>query len=231
MSGQKNTGSARDTFSLAEAEHASKASVLIADDHSLVREALAIVLQGTPRFRVLQSASLHETLQMIALENVDIVLLDLVMPGMDGMSGVNKLLAAAPQTSVVLFSGSTNSRFVSQALENGARGFIPKTMSVRSVGAALQMILDGEIYVPASMLSELKSERVTVPGSAVSADLSEIERHTLSMAASGKTNKEIAWALQTTEVLVKMHMRSICRKLQAKNRTHAAIRARELGMM
>lgn len=231
MSGQENTGSAREAFLLAEPQHDRKATVLIADDHSLVREALAMVLQGNPRFRVLQTASLQETLQVIGLEDVDIVLLDLVMPGMDGMSGLNKILAAAPQTSVVLFSGSTNSRFVSQALDNGARGFVPKTMSVRSVGAALQMILDGEIYLPASMLSELKSERATASGSAVNADLSEIERHTLSMAANGKTNKEIAWALQTTEVLVKMHMRSICRKLEAKNRTHAAIRARELGVM
>lgn len=231
MSGQQTRDSANEAFRLSPDSENRQATVLIADDHALVREATALVLQGDLRFRVLQASSLQETLSMLSMAPVDLILLDLVMPGMDGMAGLTKVIAADPKTRVVLFSGSTNSRFVAQALEQGARGFVPKTMSLKSVANAINMIIDGEVYLPASMLSELRSDRISLTSSSKGLELSEVERHTLVMAGNGRTNKEIAWELQTTEVLVKMHMRSICRKLEAKNRAHAAIRARELGLM
>lgn len=205
--------------------------VLMADDHALVREAVATFLTEREGFEVLHAGSLAETLDVLAQHaDLDVVMLDLVMPGMDGMSSVQKILAACGSARLVIFSGSTNHPFIAQAIDAGVRGYMPKTMALRSIASALRMVRDGEVFVPSSMFTDT----FNVGPRAAPRDVSQftpIEAQVLKLAADGKTNKEIAVLLQTTEVLVKMHMRSICKKVDARNRTHAAMRARELGRL
>ncbi len=205
--------------------------VLLADDHVLVREAVGSYLIEREGFDVVHANSLQETLDALTQDVLpDVVLLDLVMPGMDGMSSIQKVLAHCGPARLVIFSGSTNHSFVAQAIDVGVRGFLPKTMSLRSVGSALRMVRDGEVFVPSAMFTDtfnVGTRSAPRDGSQFTA----IEAQVLKLAADGKTNKEIAVMLQTTEVLVKMHMRSICKKVDARNRTHAAMRARELGRL
>ncbi|OYU17261.1 MAG: DNA-binding response regulator [Rhodobacteraceae bacterium PARR1] len=205
--------------------------VLMADDHALVREAVASYLSEREGFEILHASTLQETLDSLSQdEAVDVVLLDLVMPGMDGMTSIQKVLAQCGKARLVIFSGSTNHSFVAQAIELGVRGFVPKTMSLRSIGSALRMVRDGEVFVPSAMFTDTFNVGArSAPRDG--AQFSPIEAQVLKLAADGKTNKEIAVLLQTTEVLVKMHMRSICKKVDARNRTHAAMRARELGRL
>ena len=205
--------------------------LLLADDHALVREAVASYLTEREGFDVIHSSNLQETLDIFEQDgSFDVVLLDLVMPGMDGMTSIQKVLAHCGQARVVIFSGSANHSFIAQAIDLGVRGFIPKTMSLRSVGSALRMVRDDEVFVPSAMFTDTFNVGTrSVPRDA--SQFTPIEAEVLKLAADGKTNKEIASLLQTTEVLVKMHMRSICKKVDARNRTHAAMRARELGRL
>ena len=205
--------------------------LLLADDHALVREAVASYLTEREGFDVTHSSSLQETLDIFEQDGgYDVVLLDLIMPGMDGMTSIQKVLAQCGSARVVIFSGSANHSFIAQAIDLGVRGFIPKTMSLRSVGSALRMVRDDEVFVPSAMFTDTFNVGTrSVPRDA--SQFTPIEAEVLKLAADGKTNKEIASLLQTTEVLVKMHMRSICKKVDARNRTHAAMRARELGRL
>lgn len=205
--------------------------LLLADDHALVREAVASYLTEREGFDVTHSSSLQETLDIFEQDGgYDVVLLDLIMPGMDGMTSIQKVLAQCGTARVVIFSGSANHSFIAQAIDLGVRGFIPKTMSLRSVGSALRMVRDDEVFVPSAMFTDTFNVGTrSVPRDA--SQFTAIEAEVLKLAADGKTNKEIASMLQTTEVLVKMHMRSICKKVDARNRTHAAMRARELGRL
>jgi len=205
--------------------------VLMADDHALVREAVASYLAEREGFDLLHAGSLQDVTDVLSRETgIDVVMLDLVMPGMDGMASIQKLLTLCGDARLVIFSGSTNHSFVAQAIDAGVRGFLPKTMSLRSIGSALRMVRDGEVFVPSAMFTDT----FNVGARSAPRDASQftpIEAQVLKLAADGKTNKEIATTLQTTEVLVKMHMRSICKKVDARNRTHAAMRARELGRL
>lgn len=205
--------------------------VLLADDHALVREAIACYLSDREGFDVQHAASLQEALDLLAAGPLpDVVMLDLVMPGMDGMTSIQKVLADCGSARLVIFSGSTNHSFVAQAIDAGVRGFVPKTMSLRSVGSALRMVCDGEVFVPSAMFADTFSVGArTTPRDG--SQFTAVEVQVLKLAADGKTNKEIASMIETTEVLVKMHMRSICKKVDARNRTHAAMRARELGRL
>lgn len=205
--------------------------VLVADDHALVREAVASYLTEREGFSIQHAGSLQETLDVLTEDTVpDVILLDLVMPGMDGMSSVHKVLEHCGAARLVIFSGSTNHSFVAQAIDAGVRGFMPKTMSLRSIGSALRMVRDGEVFVPSAMFTDTFCVGMRSPAKD-GAQFTSIEAQVLKLAADGKTNKEIAVTLQTTEVLVKMHMRAICKKVDARNRTHAAMRARELGRL
>ena len=204
-----------------------KITVLIADDHHLVRDALANALKEDDKFSVMTADS-FETVQYEITNSgkIDVVLLDIVMPGMEGLKSVEKIVNLNSGGAVVVFSGNTAPDFTSKALELGARGFIPKTLPLRSLAAAIHLIAMGQVFVPI--------ETTTVP---IETDEDKTNRLTpreltvLNYVSDGLTNKEIAWEIGVVEVTVKMHMRSICIKLNAKNRAHAVILASKLGLL
>ena len=192
-------------------------SIMIADDHALVSEAIATVLSAQADFDVTTVNSGHAAFAALnAKASIDILLLDIGMPGMKGINSVTDFIKLTAPGYVVIFSALTNNEFVRRAISAGARGFIPKTMPLGALESILRLIASGQIFMP----MELTSVQV---GSSNVGPLSEREKSVLEYVAQGKSNKEIAHALAVSEVTIKMVMRTVCKKLAAKNRTEAAM--------
>lgn len=196
--------------------------ILIADDHLLVREVVASYLTTQGSASVHGADTLDDALAKIAADGpFDLVMLDLAMPGMNGLGGLKLTLAANSQRPVVLFSGQAPREVVFEALELGAAGFIPKSLSARSLLNAVTFVLSGEVFLPANYHS---APSVEAPTGKL---LSERELQVLRGVRNGLMNKEIARELGLREATVKMYMRAICSKLGVRNRTQAALMAAE----
>jgi two-component system nitrate/nitrite response regulator NarP len=201
-------------------------NILIADDHRLLGEAVANLLRAGAGYSVKTAETYEETVKAINnSDGFDIVLLDLKMPGMVGLDSVKSVVERAAPARVVLFTGQIDRHFLNSALDLGVRGLIPKTMPLQSLTSVIQLINSGQVFVP---MQELNAAGENTAGT--DAKLSEKEMFVLRLAADVMTNKEIARDMGATEVTVKMHMRSICKKLGARNRAHAAIISRELAL-
>jgi two-component system nitrate/nitrite response regulator NarP len=207
------------------ANNANALNVLIGDDHRLLGEAVANLLRTSAGYTVSTAESYDTTMAALSGGGFDVVLLDLKMPGMNGLSSVKQVVDKAGPARVVLFTGQVDRHFLNSALEFGVRGLIPKTMPLQSLLSVIQLIASGQVFVP--------MQDAETRSSAGSGDtpLSEKEHFVLSRAAEGLTNKEIARDMAISEVSVKMHMRAICRKLEARNRAHAVMISRERALL
>jgi len=200
-------------------------SVLIADDHDIVRDAVAHVVRNELAVPVLTAKDKDTTLQAIAAHGpFSVLLLDIAMPGMASANSVEEIVSANGDGAVVVFSGLVDEIFVRQAILNGARGYIPKTLPLKSLCSTLKLVASGQIFVPFSPVDHSAIDRKTPR-------LTDKELSVLRLLVKGQTNKEIARALESTEVRVKMHLRSICSRLNAKNRTQAALIAEQSGLV
>ena len=198
--------------------------VLIADDHALLAQAVADILQQSQDFNVKVVTSRQAAVEELSRQPYDIVLLDLRMPGMHGLSSVGEIVKRGGEASIVLFTGQLDRKFLSDAMDSGVRGYIPKSMPLKSLEVALKLIHTGQVFVPqVDYSSEEGSQRAGSGGSA----LTDRELHVLRFAAEGATNKEIARMLGVPETQIKMIMRSVCAKLPARNRAHASVIAHE----
>lgn len=202
--------------------------LLIADDHLLLTDAISIYLSAESNFSVSRAASHDETLRVIASNGIfDIILLDLDMPGMHGMTGVERIIGANSGGHVVLFSGQARQEAVFRALELGARGYIPKTLSAKSLLNAIQFVGSGEIFVP----SEFTASVARGTPRRTNSELTDREYSVLRSICQGDANKDIAIRLGISEVSVKMHVRSLCGKLNVTNRTQIAMTAITRGLI
>jgi two-component system, NarL family, nitrate/nitrite response regulator NarL len=195
--------------------------VLIADDHALLAQAISDTLCRSPDFDISTCYTFQGVLDQLASRSTDVVLLDLRMPGMHGLASISDVVARAGDASVVLFTGQVDRQFVEDAIKMGVKGYIPKTLPLKSLEVALRLIQTGQTFIP----------HIGSPSSAQNdekrASLTDREMHVLRLAADGETNKEIAREIANTETQVKMIMRNICMKLAARNRAHACMIARE----
>lgn len=194
--------------------------ILVADDHDLVREMVSAYLAGEGLGEVTLAADLDEALRLVEQSApYDLVLLDYDMPGMQGLAGLRTMLAANAGKPVALISGAVSPEVAEEALEIGAAGFVPKTMGAKSLVAAVRLMASGESFAPLSLIPRPKLPEESL--------LSPREFDVLRGVAAGRSNKEIARDLDLQEVTVKLHVKTMSRKLGAKNRTHAAMLARD----
>ena len=199
-------------------------NILIADDHELVRDTIGAYLTAAEDFRILTAADLVEAeTQMAGEYSIDLLVLDYNMPGMNGLQGLTRICQAHPQTRVVLMSGVATRDIATEAMERGAQGFLPKSLSASSFINAIRFVLSGERYFPFEFGQSPEDEERSGRFSA----LSTREMQTLKQLGQGLSNKEIARELGIQEVTVKLHMKNILTKLGANNRTQAALMARE----
>lgn len=197
--------------------------ILVADDHGLVRETIAafLVNEGFPDVQTV--ASLDEAVAAAKTTGTfDLVLLDYNMPGMNGLAGLEAMALANGGKSVALMSGTASPEIAEEAIANGAAGFVPKTLSSKSMVAAVRFMLAGEVYAPFAFLNQERGAANSV--------LSPRELDMVKGICEGKSNKEIARDHDLQEVTVKLHVKTMSRKLGAKNRTHAAMIAKSMGL-
>ena len=197
--------------------------ILIADDHELLRDVLRSYLEAEGGFSVVTVADLDGALAaMAAGPAFDLVLLDYDMPGMNGFSGLETAIAAGGECPVALMSGLAPTGVADKVLGVGAAGYLPKTLPAKSVVNAIRFMAAGERYMPLDLGRPASTE--AGPG------LSPREREVLAGLCAGHANKEIARDLGLREPTIKLHVKLICRKLGARNRTHAAMIARERSL-
>lgn len=202
--------------------------ILIADDHDMVRETIAMFLDADGATVTEAACDLAGALDKIKSEPpYDLVLLDYTMPGMKGLQGLQTVLGINEGRPVGLISGTATRLIAEQALEMGAIGFLPKTLPAKSLVNAVRFMAAGETYAPVTFMSGKDNPEETDFEKA----LSERERQVLRGLMSAQSNKEIARDLDLQEVTIKLHVKTLCRKLDAKNCTDAAIIARDAGFV
>jgi len=210
--------------------------ILIADDHELFRDGLRHVLdQLGGSLTIVEASDFSQAVAAVEREpDIDIVLLDLAMPGMTWNEGLSKLKELLPETvPLIVLSASDDRRHVLQAVNMGAAGFIPKTSSSRVMLSALKLVLSGGVYLPPALLEQSASQgdglSPLANENAVSF-LTPRQREVLALLGQGKSNKEIARVLQLAEGTVKLHVTAILKALNVNNRTRAVVAASQLGL-
>jgi DNA-binding NarL/FixJ family response regulator len=209
--------------------------ILICDDHALFRAGLRLVLRELEAStELLDASSAEETFRLVDVHpDLDLVLMDLNMPGMDGLAALETLRARSPALPVVIVSGSERHADVRAAIERGAAGFIPKSSNPPVLLAALRLILSGGVYVPPLVLAATPAEErgaATETRRERAAALTPRQLEVLELMAAGRTNREIRDALGIAEGTVKAHVATILEALGVANRTEAGAVMRQLGL-
>jgi len=196
-----------------------------------VRAGLAMMLaRFYPDSAIREAEDLASAIARVEDTVPDILLLDLAMPGMEQFEGLSRLLARWPALKIVMLSAHAGREDVRTAMDRGARGYIPKAAGVDVVRHAMELVLAGEMFVPASAFRDAPAQDSKDHSDSPIDSLTPRQKETLALVMQGRSNKEIARALGVIESTVKTHLKVIMRKLGARNRTDAARIATEFGM-
>jgi len=209
--------------------------LLIVDDHPVLREGLAALLrQAGPDTCIVQAENATMALGLLDLHSdLDVVVLDLMMPGIGGMAAITEFGRKRPDLPVIVLSSSEDPHEARRALALGALGYVPKSAGQHTLISAIELVMKGEIYVPPLILAEgtprSGPQHSSVIGSAAS--LTERQLDVLRRLSAGQPNKVIAYELDLSEKTVKAHITAIFKALNVVNRTQAAAIGREAGII
>ncbi len=201
--------------------------LVIADDHPLFRGALREAVSGLfAGADIAEAGSFDEAVGLIErVRDVDLVLLDLAMPGVRGFSGLMYLRAQFPSVPVVVVSANDDPAVIRRCMDFGASGFIPKTLAVDQIRSAIARVLEGGVWTPPDVDLDRAADEEIAKLMARLATLTPQQVRVLMMLSEGLLNKQIAYALGVSEATVKAHVSAILQKLGVESRTQAVIAA------
>lgn len=207
--------------------------ILLADDHALFRQGLRSLLEAEPDFRVMGEAKDGREALRHALEaHPDIVLMDIQMPGLDGVQATKEVLSEWPQAKIIMLTMYRQDSYVFEAVKAGARGYMLKDTDAKELVEAIRQVYQGEVLLDAEIAEKIiqdfkaKAESSPKPH----AELADREVQILRLVAQGYTNLEIAAELQLSEKTVRNRLSEIFQKLHLNNRTQAALYALREGL-
>lgn len=205
--------------------------IAIVDDHPLFRDALKQTLAASfDDLRISEAGSLEDLSTLIEAGDVDLVLLDLSMPGVQGFSGLIYLRSLSPQIPVVIVSANESPAVMRRCLEFGASGYIPKSLAATRIREGIAAIFRGEIWVPDGVSPDADSADKSGSAALVArlASLTPQQVRVLMMLGEGLLNKQIAFHLSVSEATVKAHVSAILQKLRVESRTQAVIAVKKI---
>lgn len=209
--------------------------ILIADDHPLFREAICnVIREGFPGTELMETSDLDSALELAKeQDDLDLILLDLNMPGMHGLNGLITLRNESPSIPVVIVSAEEDKQVVLQAITYGAVGFITKSSPRTQMTEAIEQILGGNVYLPSDIIRANRTiTRRSPEETPISPELlyalTRKQLLVLERMAKGESNKQIAYNLDIAETTVKAHVSAILRKLNVHNRVQAILSAGDI---
>jgi len=204
--------------------------VLIVDDHQLFRRGVSSLLAEHESLEVVGEASNGaEAIERARELMPDVVLMDIKMPGMDGLAATKQLKAEMPYVRIMMLTVSETDEDLFEAIKAGASGYLLKNVDPDQLVASVLQVQRGEVPIAPTMAAKILRE-LTTPAEASLQALTSRERQVLELLAGGKANKEIAFALKISENTVKNHLRNILEKLHIQNRVQAALYAVRMGL-
>jgi DNA-binding NarL/FixJ family response regulator len=204
-----------------------KISVLIADDHLVVREGLDAMLHSSDEFEIVgQAVDGLEALRLVEELRPDVVLIDVQMPKMDGIEATRRITQQVPATNVVILSSFDEDDYIYKAIQAGARGYVLKDIDLNALLDVIRAAAQGESVLPPAIATKLV-EHISAQRTQVT--LTQREQEVLCLLAKGLRNKEIASQLNITERTVKSHVANIIAKLGVSSRTEAVSQALKEG--
>ena len=210
--------------------------VLVADDEAMVRAGVRAILAADGEIEVVaEAADGHQAIELVRAHRPDVVLLDIRMPGLDGLTAAAEIGVVAPATGVIMLTTFGQDEYIARALGGGASGFLLKASDPRELFTAVHAVADGAAFLSPAVARRVITTYRNVGATTATAHqrlstLTDRERDVLALLGSGASNAEIARTLYIVEGTVKAHVSSILEKLEARNRVQAAILAYEAGL-
>ena len=206
-------------------------TILIIDDHALFRDGLSYVLDGlNMNVSLLQASSYESAIELVSYgENIDLVLLDLDLPGISNLDALKGVAEHLPSAKIVILSGNEKGQILRDAFNYGAKGYIPKSTHADVMVNALKLVLSGGVYIPEQLLAN--DDFQSSPEKNAITIFSPRRQQVLELMATGKSNKEIARDMSLTDSTVRVHVTYILNALGASNRTHAVQIAVQQGLV
>lgn len=212
-------------------------SILVADDHPLYREAIiSVIKRSFPDVTTYEADDYESALTIVAQNNqLDLILLDINMPGMDGLNGLIQLRNEMPEIPVAMISAESDRELVLRSITYGAVGYISKVASSEKIDEAIRQIMDGHVYLPSDIIRNPQKSTHSVSEESQSFNPKQISSLTrrqllvLERLSKGDSNKQIAYELNIAETTVKTHVSAILNKLNVHNRMQAVLCASKIN--
>ena len=206
--------------------------ILIADDHALFRDGLALRLeQIAPEAAILQASNYAQIFKIIKSDNnISAIVLDIEMQDMPWFDALQEIRRTLPNTALIVVSASEDSRTIRSVMSTGAKGYIPKRSESKVFDNAFKLVFDGGTYVPPILINNPPINNLSTKSTGLKT-LTNRQSQVLDLIAQGKSNKQIAYDMGVSESTVKLHINALLRSLHVSNRTQAVITAQKLGII